>query len=527
MDDIFKAGGAPPTKGIKGIKPISGRFKPKKCVKTVSYRGRPRYICPASGGEEAIHSLENLPVKPEDTPRKLAQIKQYSPEEQYTPKQQREEPEKVKDALLRRPVSIHLQDVDEAGPDQEHDHLHFHSPDEATAKESDAIILKDEKKGSKKKSSEDEDMDKGLYLNNNLFKSSPAKTPPAKTPPAKTPPAKTPPVKSPSAKTPSAKTPSAKTPSVETKYEVVSGKQEIPKQHRMGDFKDKTHREGFKITNDPMDRIFATKDRANKILSEANKFKVVPLPSGKFGVNKDSDSKSFATKNEANSYRFKVANRAASKAVKHPKVNVISPSRRGAPIDLGETVKEKTLGDHLTSAAINTAITVAPVGHVFRGAKYAFDATKAKAVFTPLIQRGNVVLRTVKDAGAVAESVVLHGKKQVLLATIVASPMAGQTAKQIAVYGSKSSAAPIVQQIAKEGTKQAAKQGGKGASGAIKIGSGKGTTEGAKKVVAEAAKKPAQEGAKKVAQETAKKTTSSTAARRCWYSSYGRRLRGS
>ena len=130
-------------RGIKDIQPIKGSFKPKKCVKTVSYRGRPRYICPASGGETAVHSLENLPVKPEDTPRKLAEIAQTAPEHLITPKRQREEPQEVQAALRNRPTSIHLQDVEEAGPDTEHDHLHYHSPNEATEKESDAIILKD------------------------------------------------------------------------------------------------------------------------------------------------------------------------------------------------------------------------------------------------------------------------------------------------------------------------------------------------------------------------------------------------
>jgi hypothetical protein len=93
--------------------------------------GRVRYICPPSGGKQAVRSLENLPVKPEDVPEKTKQIAAYSPEQQYTPKEQREHPEKIKEALLKRPTSIHLDSPKEAEEDTEHDHLHAKVPDEA------------------------------------------------------------------------------------------------------------------------------------------------------------------------------------------------------------------------------------------------------------------------------------------------------------------------------------------------------------------------------------------------------------
>ena len=157
--------------GVKGIKPISGQFKPRKCVKTVSYRGRPRYICPASGGEQAVHSLESLPVKPEDVAQKLQEVKTLSPEEQYTPKEQREHPEKIQEALFRKPKTIHYDTPHEAGPDLTHDHAHFHKPEEAKPKESDAVTAKDVKESSpkKKKKEKDEDVSKSLYLDSDVY----------------------------------------------------------------------------------------------------------------------------------------------------------------------------------------------------------------------------------------------------------------------------------------------------------------------------------------------------------------------
>ena len=159
--------------GLRVFKPIQGKFTPKKCVKTVSYRGRPRYICPASGGAKAIRSLENLPVKPEDVPRRLQDIKDYSPEEQYTPSQQRKNPKLIHEALLRKPKTLHFDSPTEAGPDTEHDHLHFHEPEEAQAKDSDAVILKEDKKSSKKKSKDsgkEDEVEKGLFISEDLFK---------------------------------------------------------------------------------------------------------------------------------------------------------------------------------------------------------------------------------------------------------------------------------------------------------------------------------------------------------------------
>ena len=163
--------------GVKGIKPISGKFKPRKCVKTVSYRGRPRYICPASGGEQAVHSLENLPVKPEDVAQKLQEVKTLSPEEQYTPKQQREHPEKIQEALFRKPRTIHYDTPHEAGPDLTHDHLHFHEPEEAKPKESDAVTAKDVKDASpkKKKKEKDEDVSKSNWDDFDLVKATKSK----------------------------------------------------------------------------------------------------------------------------------------------------------------------------------------------------------------------------------------------------------------------------------------------------------------------------------------------------------------
>ena len=130
-DDIISKRLTPGTGpiGVKGIKPIHRAAK--KCIKTVTESGRPRYICPASGGKSAVSSLENLPVKPEDVPEKTQQIAAYSPEQQFTPKQQREEPEKVKEAILKRTASTHAAPTKEAGPDEEHDHLHAKVPDEA------------------------------------------------------------------------------------------------------------------------------------------------------------------------------------------------------------------------------------------------------------------------------------------------------------------------------------------------------------------------------------------------------------
>ena len=93
--------------------------------------GRTRYICPPSGGKQAVRSLENLPFKPEDVPEKLQEISALAPEQKFTPKQQREEPEKIHEALLKKPRTLHFIDHPEAGPDNVQDNLHFKEPKEA------------------------------------------------------------------------------------------------------------------------------------------------------------------------------------------------------------------------------------------------------------------------------------------------------------------------------------------------------------------------------------------------------------
>ncbi len=178
-DKILKKG----VPGIKGIKPIHPAER--KCTKTVTKLGRPRYICPPSGGKEAVRSLENLPVKPEDVPRKLHEISTLAPEQKFTPKQQREEPEKIKEALFRAPKTLHLKETTEAGPDKVQDNLHFKEPEEAGPdKVHDHLHLKEPKeagpkkgtKDSKKKSDKEEDVEKSLFLGMDIYKASPGGT---------------------------------------------------------------------------------------------------------------------------------------------------------------------------------------------------------------------------------------------------------------------------------------------------------------------------------------------------------------
>jgi len=171
-DKILKKG----VPGIKGIKPVHPAER--KCTKTVTKLGRPRYICPPSGGKEAVRSLENLPVKPEDVPRKLQEISTLAPEQKFTPKQQREEPEKIKEALFRAPKTLHLKETTEAGPDKVQDNLHFKEPEEAGPdKVHDHLHLKEPKeagpkkgtKDSKKKSDKEEDVEKALFLDSSVY----------------------------------------------------------------------------------------------------------------------------------------------------------------------------------------------------------------------------------------------------------------------------------------------------------------------------------------------------------------------
>ena len=159
--------------GIKGIKPV-GRKAPV-CTKTLTKDGlRVRYICPPSGGKQAVRSLENLPFKPEDVPEKIQEVKTFSPEQQYTPKQQREESEKIKEALLKRPHTLHFVDHPEAGPDNVHDHLHLKEPEEAGPdKVQDNLHFKEPKeakeKKKKKKGEEEEDVSKALFLDSSVY----------------------------------------------------------------------------------------------------------------------------------------------------------------------------------------------------------------------------------------------------------------------------------------------------------------------------------------------------------------------
>jgi len=360
--------------GVKGIKPISGQFKAKKCVKTVSYRGRPRYICPASGGASAIRSLEKLPVKPEDVPRRLADIKQFSPEEQYTPKQQREEPKKIHEALFRKPQTIHYDDPKEAQADALHDHLHFTEPKEAEASKSDAIILKEDKKKSKKKSKgSGDDMDKSIYLRLDLFKGPPPPTKAASPPPT----------------------------SVE--YKVVSARREIPKKH-LGThgLEGKTHRSGFEITNDPGTRLFKTKDEADAALSRARELKIVELPSGKFGVSSDPKAKTFDSRDKARAHRFGVSDvrhhtTKAGEGLRTMEMKILGQSRPGR---LPPTPRSKTFGEHLKYAAVNTALTVIPIGKVAQGFKVLVTGSKAalKAVQPAIKAAGGTIKMTPKGA---------------------------------------------------------------------------------------------------------------------------------
>ena len=173
-DKILKKG----VPGIRGIKPVHPAEK--KCTKTVTKLGRPRYICPPSGGKEAVSSLENLPVKPEDVPRKLHEISTLAPEQKFTPKQQREEPEKIKEALFRAPKTLHLKETIEAGPDKVQDNLHFKEPEEAGPdKVHDHLHLKEpeeagpkkskNKKDDKKKDSEEDDVNKSLFICSEVY----------------------------------------------------------------------------------------------------------------------------------------------------------------------------------------------------------------------------------------------------------------------------------------------------------------------------------------------------------------------
>ena len=175
-DKILKKG----VPGIKGIKPIHPAEK--KCTKTLTKMGRVRYICPPSGGKAAVRSLENLPIKPEDVPQKLKEISALAPEQKFTPKQQREEPEKIKEALFRKPKNIHFEDPKEAGPDKVHDHLHFKEPEEAGPDKvqdnlhfkepKEAGPRKDTKDSKKKDSEEEEDVSKALFLEIDIYKAS-------------------------------------------------------------------------------------------------------------------------------------------------------------------------------------------------------------------------------------------------------------------------------------------------------------------------------------------------------------------
>ena len=412
-DDLSKrlATGTDPI-GIKGIKPISGKFKAKKCVKTVSYRGRPRYICPASGGESAIRSLEKLPVKPEDVPQRLADIKQFSPEEQYTPKQQREEPAKIHEALFRKPVNIHTKDVEEAGPDAMHDHLHFHEPEEATEQDSDAIILKEDKK-KKKSSKKGDDMDKGIYLRLDLFKGPPTlKTGPR--PPKSTSvkwvfkrqgKAPSPP------KVSDTPTKAASPPPSSIEYKVVSARQEIPKRFRgTHGLAGKTHQSGFKITNDPKTRLFKTKDDADAALARVRKLKVVKLPSGKFGVKKDPNTKTFDSRDKARAHRFKVVD------TMRPDVSVATKVLgKQQPGRLPPTPRSKTLGEHLKYAGVNTALTIIPIGKVGQVFKWLATGSKSalKAVQPAIKAAGGTMKITPKGAvvtgGAPVKNVLTRG----------------------------------------------------------------------------------------------------------------------
>jgi len=163
--------------GIKGIKPV-GRKAPV-CTKTLTKDGlRVRYICPPSGGKQAVRSLESLPFKPEDVPEKIQEVKTFSPEQQYTPKQQREESGKIKEALLKKPHTLHFVDHPEAGPDKVQDNLHFKEPKEAGPdKVQDNLHFKEPKeagprkdpKKSKKKKDEEEDVSKTLFLDSSVY----------------------------------------------------------------------------------------------------------------------------------------------------------------------------------------------------------------------------------------------------------------------------------------------------------------------------------------------------------------------
>jgi len=187
-DDIISKRLTPGTGpiGIRGIRPVHA--KQHVCTKTLTKMGRVRYVCPPSGGKQAVRSLENLPVKPEDVPEKLKEISDLAPEQKFTPKQQREEPKKIEEALFRKPKTLHLKETKEAGPDENpdtmhyidhkeagpdkvQDNLHFKEPKEATRKTPDTKMFVDPKeaKKKKKKGEEEEEVEKSLFLDSSVY----------------------------------------------------------------------------------------------------------------------------------------------------------------------------------------------------------------------------------------------------------------------------------------------------------------------------------------------------------------------
>lgn len=127
-----------PTTGTGKLK------KPRVCLKTVTTNprsakrvGAPRYICPTSGGKQAVSSMGKLPVKPEDVERIIEERKKLRPIQAAGPQNLTDtihfkDPKK---ASWETPYdTIHYKDPSEAKGQKLDDTIHFEDPQEAQEK---------------------------------------------------------------------------------------------------------------------------------------------------------------------------------------------------------------------------------------------------------------------------------------------------------------------------------------------------------------------------------------------------------
>ena len=122
----------------KGIPEVPSMKKPKKCIKTVALRSHrvnkkgeldpTEYICPASGGEKAVARIGNLPVRPEDVPRKTAERKQF-----YVPGTPKPDMSGPTPKVPKVPQTLHFIDHEEAEGEKPNT-IHYKDPQEAVAK---------------------------------------------------------------------------------------------------------------------------------------------------------------------------------------------------------------------------------------------------------------------------------------------------------------------------------------------------------------------------------------------------------